>query len=257
MILWHTTEPSRFAAESLRARRRPIPARSATLALLGLAITAGCTVVIDPRIPLDADPASGPALKITRVTDQRAFRSFSNASPWTPSLDASERSGGDRKLVVGRLRGAYGSALTNVYLTEGRDVEVLVREALTTAFRRSGYRVLDLGAPGYDGAPSLEADILRFWSWTRPGFVAWGLENEIRVALQGDADPFREGGEACGYLKLRSQSARARQFRTITVRGIQDFVDNLAGRLGLLRSEPGSAAAFVDERCLEGRELLP
>ncbi|HYC55613.1 MAG TPA: flagellar biosynthesis protein [Candidatus Binatia bacterium] len=152
-----------------------------------LAGASGCATsrgVLDIRQPSLANPATGPAIKIVEVRDQRKFEVAPN-QPSIPSLK--DRDIGNKPLrsrAIARKRNTYGAALGDILLPEGRTVEQLTREALTAGLREGGIRVVEPGDVDYDSAVPFEADIEKFWSWFTPGFWAITLEfqSEVRVS---------------------------------------------------------------------------
>lgn len=154
-----------------------VTGRSLFLIVIAGGLLAGCAA---SRSELDvpvAKPSVTPtkaAVKITEVVDKRQFE-IDPRSPSTPSVRGNEINNKDLTArAVGRKRGGWGNAWGDVVLPEGQTVSGLVAEVLAAALAEKGYAVVTKGAPGYDTALPLSADILKFWSW-----VNFGLDIKI------------------------------------------------------------------------------
>jgi hypothetical protein len=202
------------------------------IALLG----SGCATnrgILDVRVNELQNPASGRAVTIVRVADLRLFEK-APAIQSIPSLMGGEI---DDKAItsraIARKRNGYGKALGDILLPEGRTVEDIVREALVTSFRESGYRVIDDAAESKDGnsAVPIEADIKQFWSWITPGFWAVSMEFEAIVDIKGDVPPFGDGGTVRGHVNLHTQGAGTRAWSNTIDKGIEAFIEEVKKRL--------------------------
>ena len=147
------------------------------LMIVAGSVLAGCAA---SRSELDvpvAKPSVTPtkaAVKITEVADKRRFE-IDPRSPSTPSVRDNEIHNKDLTArAVGRKRGGWGNAWGDVVLPEGKTVSGLVADVLAAALAEKGYAVIPAGAPGYDAALPLSAEILKFWSW-----VNFGLDIRI------------------------------------------------------------------------------
>ncbi len=154
-----------------------VTGKSLFLIVIAGGLLAGCAA---SRSELDvpvAKPSVTPtkaAVKITEVVDKRQFE-IDPRSPSTPSVRGNEINNKDLTArAVGRKRGGWGNAWGDVVLPEGQTVSGLVAEVLAAALAEKGYAVVTKGAPGYDTALPLSADILKFWSW-----VNFGLDIKI------------------------------------------------------------------------------
>ena len=124
------------------------------------------------------------AVKITEVVDKRQFE-IDPGQPSTPSVRGNEI---DNKALtaraVGRKRGGWGNAWGDVVLPEGQTVSGLVADVLAAALAEKGYAVVPNGAPGYNTALPLSADVLKFWSWVNFGLDI-SITHESLVRLTG------------------------------------------------------------------------
>lgn len=168
---------------------------AATIVLAHL-VLAGCATgrsILPAGVDAGRNPAQGTAVRIDAVEDARVF-TVSPPSPDSPSLMGNEI--GDKSVTsraVGRKRGGFGAALGDVLLPEGSSVAALVQSAVARGLRESGYRVLDRGDPGYEGAVPIKVRVEQFWSWFNPGFAAVTLTNRAAVNLQGAISPLAQG----------------------------------------------------------------
>jgi hypothetical protein len=211
---------------------------------------AGCATsrgILDIQVPMTADPAAGPTVVITRVTDARPFE-IDPRDPSVPSLKGDEI--GDKAITsraIARKRNTYGMALGDILLPEGHSVEMLVREALATALRHRGYRVVQAeagaaGAGATDSAPiPLEADIRQYWSWFTPGFWALELEFEAILDLRSPVVG-TEQRTVRGYVLLHSQAATGGAWRNTINKGNDSLIREIEAVLVAPGAEPGMAA---------------
>lgn len=206
----------------------------AGIAVALLALGSGCATSrgeLDIRVPAMANPANGAPVKIVSVMDRRVFQ-ISPPSADIPSLkddDITNKAITSR--AVARKRNAYGKALGDILLPEGRTVEMLVKEALTRAFREAGYRVLEPGDADYETALPVSAEIEQFWSWFTPGFWAITLEFEARVKISGPVAPFHQGEVVRGYARVKSGGATSSIWTEVIHQGLEDLIGNIKTRL--------------------------
>lgn len=199
-------------------------------ALLAGLLGSGCATnrgIMDVQFTVPEDPASGKAVKIVRVTDRRMFEAAPR-DPSVPSLKGNEIE--DKAITsraIARKRNGYGKALGDILLPEGRTVEDLVRESLTSSFREAGYRVVEDG----DKAVPVEADIDQFWAWFTPGFWALSLEFETEVKIKGNLPSYKNGKTVRGYVKLHSQAATTAAWQNTIQKGLDNFAEEVKGAL--------------------------
>jgi hypothetical protein len=201
--------------------------------LMGL-FGSGCATnrgMLDVRVNKTPNPESGRTVAIMRVTDGRVFeKAPSKAS--IPSLKGGEI---DNKAItsraIARKRNAYGKALGDIVLPEGRTVENVVKEALEKSFREAGYRVVDDVKESKEQVVPIEADIEQFWSWFTPGFWAVSLEFEAKVKIKGDVPGFKNGETVRGYVEAHTQAAGTRAWLSTINKGIDSFVAEVKKRL--------------------------
>ena len=237
------------------------------LGLLALqAFAVGCAaerLVLDIRRSLPANPEHGTSVKIIRVSDQRVFKkipketSRTNSDPKTwvnqenhafvPQLETGGiHDHATTVRAVGQIRDDAGNVDYDLLLPEGRSVEVLTQEALTEAFRTSGYRVLERGDTGYESSYTVEVDIEQFWAWNTRPHVQWA--SQILPGLRKD-DYFKFRFEAALRIDLmleRFEGQRRvegkvllhsllfsspRSYRNTINKGLADLVANLQREL--------------------------
>lgn len=199
------------------------------LVICGLFLT-GCALTrgqVDLRVPQAANPSGNLVVKITEVIDRRVFE-VAPPKPSIPSLSEDEVN--DRsvqKRAIARKRNAFGAALGDIVLPEGRTVERLVEEALAKALKESGIKVAEKGEPGYEQAIPLQADIRQFWGWFTPGFVAITLSFEAEVHLRGKWPVGSQDREVTGSARLEGAFASSSEWRELFGKGIDDLIANL------------------------------
>lgn len=206
----------------------------AGLAMLVSLLVSGCATnrgILDVRLNVPQNPASGRVVTIVRVTDSRVFEEAPR-SPSIPSLKGREIV--DKAITsraIARKRNTYGKAIGDILLPENRTVENLVREALVKSFRESGYRVIDDATESKDNVVHIEADIEQFWSWVTPGFWAISIEFEAKVNIKGDVPSFKNGETVRGYIELHTQAAGTTAWLNTINKGIGVFIDEVKKRL--------------------------
>lgn len=161
------------------------------LVMLGTGCAVNRSVVAVPTRQV-AEPAHGPVVVITRVTDQRRFE-LAPEDPAVPSLkDGAITDPAIKSRAFARKRNGFGKAMGDVLLPEGSTIEALVKANLTNALREAGYRVQEPGPAAPPDALPLEVDIKRFWCWLVPG--VWYITTNFQGTLELNGPVFRNGG---------------------------------------------------------------
>ena len=201
--------------------------RTVAAAILLAASLAACATSrgeIDLRVAAAPNPPGGTAVKITEVVDKRAF-AVRPDKPNVPSLMNDEISDSAiTRRAIARKRNAYGAALGDILLPEGRSVAQLTEEALTKALREAGYRVVAAGDPDYDKARPLQAEVEQFWGWFSPGFAQITLQYEARVRLKGGWPSNAQ--EIRGEAKIGRSMAATEQWTEVFNAGLANLVEN-------------------------------
>lgn len=180
-------------------------------AVLGGCATGRTEVTPPAAAPASAAlPADAPAVAIVAVVDARVFED-APADPSTPSLGeelASKASADTRARAVGRKRHGYGGAQGDVVLQPPATAAGTLRDALAAAFGDAGYAVRP--APEA-GARAVRAEVVQFWLWVEPGFVATiRSRSVVRLAIDG-RPPMTVTAETAqsGQIVTRDQWAQA------------------------------------------------
>lgn len=204
------------------------------LMMASLLIVNGCATnrgILNLRPTIVQQPASGQLVKIESVRDIRVFE-LRPRRPSIPSLRNGEIT--NRAITtraIARKRNTYGKALGDILLPEGRTVEDVVAEVLTSTFREAGYRVVSPNDPEAGSAVPIKAEVEQFWSWFTPGMWAISLEFEARVKISGNISPFQRGEVVRGYVRRRGQAANTRAWDTTINQGIGLLSNNIKSRL--------------------------
>lgn len=199
-----------------------------------LLFASGCATsrgIVDVKVSPSETPAGGVAVKIVNVTDSRKFE-VAPKEQTTPSLGEEEiKDANIRSRAIGRKRNAFGKALGDFLLPEGKTVQGVVKEAMSKALREKGYAVIDPGSIDYEKAIPLEADINQLWAYMTPGFWAIKLEFEAIVNIQGDV--FRDSNKEKirGYYLLSAQTGVESNWIEVMQNGIDNFIDNFKKKL--------------------------
>ncbi len=206
------------------------------IAALGVCFALGACVensyVVEFSAPQASNPVAGVAVNLVEVTDSRHF--VETAPTWSlPSLDAGEFDNPQVSArAVGRRRGASGQPLGGVLLPQWRTVAQLVQDALSTALKKKGYRVLRPIDSGYAEAPRLAADIKEFWTWSAYGGpYALGLAHRYRIQLLGPWPITNSETELKSQVKRADPLGSDELWQTTVEAGLADLVANLGQRL--------------------------
>ncbi len=201
------------------------------LLVAGMAILGGCAasrsvVVPDGGATVD-NPTQGIAIRIDRVDDARRFEP-SPKTPDIPSLPGDDvRNAALTSRAIARKRNSFGLALGDVLLPEGQSVSQLVDGAICTGFRRAGYRVLKPGAPGYEQATPVTAQINEFWSWFQPGFSSVTIWNREDITLAGPLPALGRGITVKGEVSEQMMAVFENDWRKIISRGLAEITEKV------------------------------
>jgi hypothetical protein len=187
---------------------------------------------------MGANPPSGPAVRIDRVTDRRVFE-IDPRQANIPSLmnDAEIKDPKITSRAIARKRGGFGKALGDILLPEGRTVMQVVEEALTRSLQDAGYRVVSKQDPEAATAIPVEADIEQFWAYFRPGFAEVAVEFESSVRLTSPLPALQAGGPIKGISRVTGMAATSGTWQEAVTRGVENLSRNTRERL-----KPGTPA---------------
>jgi len=201
-----------------------------TLALVGCAVTRG---IVDVQVPVPPAPGSGdgPLVMFSEIEDVRAFE-LAPSRPSIPSLkDGNISDVAITSRAIARKRNGYGKAMGDILLPEGRSVSGLVRDALTRAFRESGYRVVSPGDPEAANAAPLRVRVDQFWAWFTPGFFAAKLDFQTRIDVEGPLAPFEDGERFEASIRKSTQAASGGAWLNTINGGLEDLNQQIRARL--------------------------
>ena len=188
--------------------------------------------VLDIKPPTSIVTNSTAIVKIADVKDQRVFEADPR-NPSTPSLQTAADITNPMITVraVARKRGAYGEALGDFVLPEGRTVAGLVRGALQKALQDKGYRVVQEGSPDYADAMPISVEIERFWEWITPGTFAFTIECQAAVTMTGAIFTSPNPAQVEGY----AMSSRIGQYDSLAAdvikRGLEDLTEKMKAQI--------------------------
>jgi hypothetical protein len=198
-----------------------------------IALAAGACAPIRGVLPLQVqvppNPAAGRAVKFAEVSDRRVFQV-------NPS-DSSVHSLRDDKIADTALtaraiaRKYAGRPAGDVILPEGRTVADLVREAVTKAFRESGYQVLASGDVGYDGVIPVAIEVVRFWAWEDPASSKANLKFEGELRITGDVGSFKTGEIVRASAQVSRIVTSTPAWREVFALGLNELVKNTGATL--------------------------
>jgi uncharacterized lipoprotein YajG len=202
------------------------------LSLGGCATTRSTVMPTVAKAAVPANPTEGPAVKIVAVSDQRVFE-LKPRSPSSPSLGSETELANTAitSRAIGRKRGGFGMALGDVLLPEGTTVASMIQEAVTNAYRESGYRVLGKDDAGFDAAVPVDVKVKQFWCWDTPGFWQMSLENRMEVLITAPQPGFENGATVNGYAINHLMAVFEDEWPKIASASLADFNKNLKAKL--------------------------
>ncbi len=179
------------------------------LVLVG--IFSGCATnrgIIELNEEVSSNPETGTAIKFVRVSDKRVFQ-VSPPQANIPSLKYDEDINKPeiKSRAIARKRNAYGKALGDILLPEGKTIMGLVESNLSKGLRQSGYRVVSKEDQDFKEATPVEVDIDKFWGWFSPGFWSIGINFETSIVVTAPAGDFKDGMEFDSKVQKRFQTA--------------------------------------------------
>ncbi|OSQ39865.1 hypothetical protein TMES_05175 [Thalassospira mesophila] len=195
--------------------------------------------VVDLNAPsASPNPQNGTAIRLVNVVDNREFQ-IKPRSADIPSLSDSKIN--DRSITeraYARKRGGFGKALGDVLLPEGETVANQIKSAITTGFRRAGYRVFDVNSTDTDAQTAIpvSANIMQFWTWMQPGFWQLTLHNRIKVSLDGDLPALKDGLVVENHYQDGMQMVLDNDWTQTASQALVEFSDKLRDSL-LARSK--------------------
>lgn len=200
----------------------------ASLALTGCAARQA-PIRVDLEIP--TNPSTQRRVHIAEVVDQRQFTvSGEDPVPHQLATDGLEDPAITARCIA-QLRTASGRPMRDFLLPKGKSASSLTREALTRAFRESGFVVVEPGDTGFAGSTPVAAEIIRFWSWNT-GSWTFTFHFESVVLITAAVAPFEQGRQVRGEVRLHSAvAASERSFRNTTTKGLNDFIENVRREL--------------------------
>lgn len=90
---------------------------------------------------------------------------------------------------------------------------------------------LFLAALGCATSRGTLAGVHPFWTWFSPGFWAAHLEFDSRIVVTGAMEPFREGREFKGYIRLATQAATGRAWLNTINKGLEKLTEDIQDEL--------------------------
>lgn len=204
------------------------------LSLLAL-FSSGCATsrgILDVRIPDTPNMEYTTSVKITKVTDSRKFELKPNSAAIPSLKDGQINNDAITSRAIARKRNAFGKAMGDILLPEGRRVEDLAKEAVQEALKKRGYSIAERNTPEYAKAVPVEVDIRQFWSWGTPSFWAFKLEFEAIVTIKSKVVSSNSEEETVrGYILLHTQAATSRAWMNTIQKGLEILIDNIKANL--------------------------
>jgi hypothetical protein len=168
-----------------------------------------------------AQAATRGTLRFGEVTDARHFEN-KPPDPSTPSVhgDVNALSAGERSRFIGRQRNAYGHAMGDVVLPDGKTVQTKIVEIMSEGLRRRGYAIADSGPSG----GTVTVEVQDFWSWMTPGFIALSFEARIGCKVTIEANGKTATFQVRGYALNHGQIAKDKNWQEAYEEAFADFL---------------------------------
>lgn len=119
---------------------------------------------------------------IASVNDKREFEDTpKNASiPSVYNRKVESLSSQEKDRYIARKRNSYGRALENIVLDGDQTVTNLIKNSVARAFVNNGFYVLNDKKQITQNTILIKVDILKFWSFFRPGFWSVAVNTHIK-----------------------------------------------------------------------------
>ncbi len=199
-----------------------------SLALAGCA-TKQAPLNIDFSVP--PNPPSEIRVHIAQIVDSREFEiSGKDPAPHQMATEGLQDPEVTQRCIA-QLRDLRGKPILDFLLPEPQSASSLIREALTRAFRESGFVVDEANEVDLLESTPVVAEIVRFWAWNTGSWV-FEFKFEAVVTITAAIAPFERGRPIRGRVTLHSAvGASERSFRNTTMKGLDDFVENVRNEL--------------------------
>ena len=212
------------------------------LGLPGFKTTATEILPIDlnPRISHSADADPLDPVIIRSVRDNRRFQTIGS----TPesigeshfdvhvAIDIDDDKSRARSIGWAKSTRNYVDHHRRIMLRRDDGVTGLMREAVTEALSRAGYKVVGKTDAGYDGAPFIDVEIDTFWFWSSPYPAALmhrflgTIDMSISGPLVGDSISIRQP-----VLFEGANQTRPGAWKNTVDTGLEDLIEALATRI--------------------------
>lgn len=119
---------------------------------------------------------------IASVNDKREFEDTpKNASiPSVHNRQVESLNAKEKDKYIARKRNSYGKAMENIILDGNQTVTNLVKTSVARAFANNGFYVLNDEKQINQNTIILKVDVLKFWSFFRPGFWSVAVNTHIK-----------------------------------------------------------------------------
>lgn len=195
----------------LSARRTRLWLWVSAVALLALGSRCATTRgELDIRVPATANPANEAPVPLVQVRNERVFQIRPSSANIPSLMDDDINNKALTLRAVARKRNGFGKAPGEILLPEGRTVELLVKEALTRAFREAGDRVLVPGDTELRDRLAGERQDRAVLGLVQ--FEFWGHNPQVRSAreAQRPVRPLSHPGDVlCAYASVKAAVATA------------------------------------------------
>ena len=195
----------------------------------------GCVHVVklsNARVEPVANPASGPAVVVVKVTDARTFEAKPKDRE-SPTLEKSSDIANPDVTVraIGRAKN-NGHTFYFLYPNHEADtVKTAVRGAVENGLRDKGYVVVANDSPGATSAIPVEVTIRKFWVWWQP--QVWVIEALYDVEVDVKSPVVLNGGTETvqGHHQIHSGYMTSAITRNCVRDGLKELAVNLQAKL--------------------------
>ena len=172
---------------------------------------------------------------IESVKDVRAFENDPKQAS-IPSLykhNVNEVSAKEKQQYIGRTRNGYGKGLWNVILENKQRTTSVVRARIEDAFRSNGYQVIKNENEIDKDTISVNARIVKFWSYISLGFSKVGLNMDIDTLLSVKDKEIKTDLKRSEFYFLVTND----DFSNIIKTSLKEYKEKLAKQISELKLE--------------------
>lgn len=182
---------------------------------------------IDMPVSGEAMPSNGKVVYINSVSDKRQFEAERPLASISPYVDTHE---GQAEILKSRAVGSYkniGMRGDDMFLPEGKTVNLLIGDAIRQSFRESGYQIINNPQQVTKNTYIVDAEINYLWAYLgHSGFtvpIIMKISTDITLKHNQVADKKLINIQVSDKLTLDADSS----FKVTIDKAIKSYIDEL------------------------------